>query len=99
MCFCKETTTVSTPVPQSGTSNVGEGIKMIQKPFYSQNIATADIFLFQWVEVELADLSLSPESFKKSLLGFVQIIAKDEFTNAFRCFMDHCEKYVCFGRN
>ncbi len=58
---------MSTPLPQSSSSNDGEGIKMIQKPFYSQNIATAYFFLFQRVKLELADLSLSPESFKTSL--------------------------------
>jgi hypothetical protein len=58
--------------------NGGESVKMICQPSYLLNIASANFFLFWKLKAELADLSLSQSSLKKSLEGVVRTISKNE---------------------
>jgi hypothetical protein len=83
--------------PQSKIPNGGKGSQMFCNLPYLLNIVPADFFLCQRVKLELARLSLFQESFKTSCDGVVQIIAVDEFIDAFRRGMDRCKKCVRIG--
>jgi hypothetical protein len=61
--------TQTLPAPHSGTSNSKEDKKIIGKPFYSTDIASADFFLFPRAKSELAGLAFPQESFKMSCRG------------------------------
>jgi hypothetical protein len=58
-----------------------------------------DIFLFPRVKSELAGLSMTQESFQKSWEGVVRTIAQDDFTAAFRQWMEQSKKCVRIGSN
>jgi hypothetical protein len=51
---------------------------MICQPSYLLNIASVNFFLFWQLKAEMADLSLSQSSLKKSLEGVVRTISKNE---------------------
>jgi hypothetical protein len=51
-------------------------------------------FLFRRDKSELDGLSLSQDVFRTSCSGVIGTIAKNEFDNAFRQWMDRCQKYV-----
>jgi hypothetical protein len=64
-------------------------------PPYSLYIAPADFyFILRRDKSELDGLSLSQDIFRTTCSGVIGTIAKNEFDNAFRQWMDRCQKYV-----
>ncbi len=60
-------------------------------------IAPVDSFLCPREKLELADVFVSNDSFKKSCDGVLPTIAKDSFADPFRRYMDHSDMYVPIG--
>jgi hypothetical protein len=85
--------------PQFGTSNGGTGMETTHYLTFSPNIAPADFVLYQREKLELAVLSLSQESLKRSCEGVVRTIDEDNFAEALRWCMDLCIQYVRFRGN
>jgi histone-lysine N-methyltransferase SETMAR len=74
-----------------------KGIKTLRHLPYSPDLAPADFFLFPRVKAELAGLSLKEETFQKSWEGVVRTIPKEDFTAAFRRWMERCKKCAQIG--
>ena len=70
------------------------GIQMIPHPPYLPDLAPADFFLFPTVKKELAGLTLTPTTFKKSWEGAVRTITEEGFATAFRQWYERCQKCV-----
>jgi hypothetical protein len=87
----------STLPPQSRTSKGSEGIKTVCYPPYMALIASVDFFLCPREKLELADVFVSNDNFKKSWDGVLPTIAKDSFADPFRRYMDHSDMYVQIG--
>jgi histone-lysine N-methyltransferase SETMAR len=60
------------------------GIKLIEHPPYSPDLAPADYFLFPRVKRELVGLTLTQNSFKKAWEGAVRSLTVADFAEAFR---------------
>jgi hypothetical protein len=69
-------------------------VQVLEHHPYSQDLASADFFLFRRVKEELAGVWLTPESLKKSWEGVLRTIGPDEFATAFRRWVDRCNKCV-----
>jgi histone-lysine N-methyltransferase SETMAR len=73
------------------------GIKLIEHPPYSPDLAPADYFLFPRVKKELAGLTMTQDTFKKSWEGAVKSLAAADFAEAFRRWYQRHEKCVSIG--
>jgi hypothetical protein len=87
----------STLPPQSRTSKGCEGLKMVYYQPYMALIAPVNFFLCPREKLELADVLVSNDSFKKSWDGVLPTIAKDIFADPFWRYMDHSDMYVQIG--
>jgi hypothetical protein len=81
------TTCRSTPKLQSSCSCRQKGVQTIRHPLYSPDLAPADFFLFPRVKAELAGLLLT----QKSGGGRCPEHPQDNFTTAFRQWMERCD--------
>jgi hypothetical protein len=90
--FCAGMMCQSTPPPQSASPNGSESGKTSRHPSFSPSFAPIDVLLCQRVKMDLANLSLSQESFMTSCDGFVWTIIKDEFADALG--VNCCKMYV-----
>jgi histone-lysine N-methyltransferase SETMAR len=74
-------------------------IKLLSHPPYSFNLAPADYFLFPKLKKELASITMIQEEFKKEWEGVLRGISREEFTKAFLCWYERCEKCIRIDRN
>jgi hypothetical protein len=58
-------------------------IKLIEHPPYSPDLAPGNFFLFPKVQRELADLTLTQDTFKKEWEGAIRSITAADFAEAF----------------
>jgi len=72
-------------------------IQLLDHPPYSPDLAPADFFLFKKVKEELAGLTLTQQSLKKTWEGVTRGITAEEFAAAFRRWYERCEKCVKIG--
>ncbi len=73
------------------------GIKLIEHPPYSPDLAPADYFLFPRVKRELAVLTLTQDSFQKAWEGAVRSLTAADFAEVFRQWFQLHEKCVSIG--
>jgi hypothetical protein len=55
-------------------------------------MVTVDYFLFTWTKTELLVISVTQESSKKTWDGVARIVAKEDFTTAFRRWQERYKK-------
>lgn len=70
------------------------GIKLLQHPPYSPDLAPADFFLFPKVKDALSGLTLTRDSFKGHYDGVIQTISKEDFLAAFKKWISRNEKCI-----
>ena len=75
----------------------GKGVKLIEHPPYSPDLAPADYFLFPKLKSGLEGLRLNQDTFKKEWEGVVRSVSKDDFTAAFNKWIERCEKCIRIG--
>jgi [histone H3]-lysine36 N-dimethyltransferase SETMAR len=73
------------------------GVKVIEHPPYSPDLAPADFFLFPTLKKELAGITLAPGDFRKEWGRLLKTIPKEDFAKAFVRWQEHCEKCVRIG--
>ena len=59
-------------------------IRALQHPPYSQDLVPADYSLFWRIKSDLADVSITHETFKTELERVLRSIGENEFTGAFQ---------------
>ena len=72
-------------------------IPLIADTLYSPDFAPVDFFLFTKPKQQLAGLSLTQESLKKTWGGVSRTIIVDEFAAAFRRWFERSKKCVRIG--
>ena len=72
-------------------------ILLLPHPPYLLDLAPADFFLFPKIKTQLAGLTLTQETFKKTWDGVTRTIAAPEYTTAFRQWYERCEKCIQIG--
>jgi hypothetical protein len=73
------------------------GVKTICHLLYLPDFSSADFFLFSQGQNRSCWPFAAQDSFKKSLYGVVQTIAKDEFADVIQPSIDGCKKCVNIG--
>jgi histone-lysine N-methyltransferase SETMAR len=76
-----------------------KGIKVLEHPPYSPDLASADFFLFRRVKEALAGTTLDQDSLKTAWEGVIRTITADDFATAFRRWFERAEKCVRIGGN
>ena len=72
-------------------------VPLIADPLYLPDFAPVDFFLFTKAKKQLAGLSLTQESLKKTWGGVSRTIIVDEFAAAFRRWFERSKKCVRIG--
>jgi histone-lysine N-methyltransferase SETMAR len=73
------------------------GVKVIEHPPYSPDLAPADFFLFPTLKKELAGITLAPGDFRKEWGRLLKTIPKEDFAKAFVRWQERCEKCIRIG--
>ena len=66
-------------------------VRTLQHPPYSLDLVPADYSLFWRIKSDLADVSITHETFKTELEGVLRSIGENEFTGAFQRSL-HCHE-------
>ena len=74
-----------------------KGIKMIEHPPYSPDLAPADYFLFPKLKSALEGRRLTQDTFKKEWEGVIRSVSKDDFSAAFNKWIERYQKCIRIG--
>ncbi len=73
------------------------GVKVIEHPPYSPDLAPADFFLFPMLKKELAGITLAPGDLRKEWGRLLKTTPKEDFAKAFVRWQERCEKCIRIG--